>query len=116
MQVEIMQKLSSFLLHITPVHKKVKGPLFDTEEDIFHNRKAADKIGLLVYGENAVFLRRHGRRGLIGLPVKEDFAGIGSKDAAEDIHQGRFPRTVGTNERMNFTLLHTEIHMVKENG
>ena len=81
------------------------------QEHILVDRQIVDEIQLLVDESHAGVQRFQRRCKMYFLPVQANGAAVGGKNAAQNIHQGRFAGTVFSQQRTDFPGSQGEVHI-----
>ena len=90
-------------------------PAFVAQIHIFADRHFRNQCQLLMDNDDAQFFRIFNIGKLTDLPVIDNIPFICSVGIypAQHIHQGRFPRTVFSDQRVNLSFLHLEVYVIK---
>src|SRR5262245_23995214 len=100
--------------HETPLvnHARRQGGLA-AQEDVFPRAEVRDQIELLINDPDAKRLRVPRAGDVNGRPAHLDLAGVASDRAADDLHQGRFPRAILAEQHVDLAGPELEVDAVQ---
>lgn len=114
LQPHLLQKFAGTVEGLLPADDAVRGDLV-TKEDVFRNRQKRHERQLLVNDDDTnIFTVVDGAK-IPHCAFIVDFAliGAGGVNTGKDLHQGRLPRAVLTDECVDLTLLNLEVDVLK---
>ena len=86
------------------------------DEDILRRRQVGAQAQFLMNKAYADILGFFGTPGGNRRAFKQDLALRGRKHAADDVHEGRFPGTILTAQRVNLARPHLELYLIQRPG
>lgn len=114
LQTHLLQEFAGTVEGLLPADDAVRSD-FVAKEDVFRNRQERHECKLLVNDDDTnIFTVVDGAK-IPDCAFIVDFAliGAGGVNTGKDLHQGRLPRAVLTDECVDLTLFHLEVNVLK---